>query len=160
MAKEELVFATHTRSPLSLYLKEVIQEALKPYFLDAEVIEIPGSRVISHVNSGYVDGDLARVGNFKDISDTDTSNYLRVNESIALIEIVMVTLADTEVVHPITWESINHGKVAFQRGSKTMRMHLNKQNRYALSSSLQVLEMVEKNVLIQLLCFLLLQRTY
>ncbi len=144
IAQGSLVFATHTRPPLSLYLKEVLNEALQPYSIKVEVIEMPGSRVISHVNGGVVDGDIVRVINFKDVSDADTSNYLRVNESIVLTEIVMITLAQTEVANPITWKSINQGNVAFQRGSKTIRMNLGKQNRFAASSSQQVLEMVAK----------------
>lgn len=141
-ATKTLVFATHTRAPLSLYLKEVIQEAMRPYSIEIEVIEMPGSRVIYQVNNGLVDGDLCRVANFKNVSDDDTSNYLLVNEPIVLTEIVMITLVQREINHPITWETINQGKVAFQRGSKTIRKNLDIQNRVALSSSIQVLEMV------------------
>mgnify|MGYP003651949478 CR=1 FL=1 len=145
LAKQKLVFATHTRPPLSLYLKEVMQEALSPYAITVEVIEMPGSRVIAQVNNGEVDGDLCRVKNFTEISDDDTSNYLRVNEAMVLTEIVMITLANKKIIRPITRESINLGKVAFQRGSKTIRLHVDEQNRVALSTSLQVLEMVANN---------------
>lgn len=144
LAEEKLVFATHARPPLSLYLKEVIQEALKPYSIEINVIEMPGSRVISQVNNGYVDGDLSRVINFKDISDADTSNYVLVNEPIVLTEIVMITLAQKKITRPITWESINQGKVSFLRGSKTIRKYLKIENRVAVSSNKQVLEMVAK----------------
>ena len=112
-AEDKLVFATHTKPPLSLYFKEVIQKALSPYSIEIEVIEMPGSRVISLVNSGQVDGDLCRVLNFKNVSDSNTSNYLLVNEPIALTEIVMITLA-----------------------------HIAAPHRVAVSSSKQVLEMV------------------
>ncbi len=142
IAQDNLIFATHTRPPLSLYLKEVLIEALQPHSISVEVIEMPGSRVISHVNSGDIDGDIARVGNFKEVSDANTSNYLRVDEPVVLIEIVMITLADKEVTYPISWENINQGNVAFQRGSKTMRKYIDKHNRFATSSSIQVLEMV------------------
>ena len=124
LATDKLVFATHARPPLSLYLTEVIQEALKPYSIDIQVIEMPGSRVISQVNNGHVDGDLSRVINFKDISDANTSNYRLVKEPIVLTEIVMLTLAQMEISRPMTWETINQGKVAFLRGSKTIRKHL------------------------------------
>jgi hypothetical protein len=142
IAEEQLVFATHSRAPLSLYLKEVIQEALRPYSIKMKVIEMPGSRVISQVNNGHVDGDLSRVINFKDVSDADTTNYLLVNEPIVLTDIVMITLAQKKITLPITWETINQGRVAFLRGSKTIRKHLNKENRVAVSSNMQVLEMV------------------
>jgi len=142
IATEPLLFATHARAPLSLYLTEVIQAALGPYSITVNVIEMPGSRVISQVNSGHVDGDLSRVINFKDISDADTSNYRLVNEPIVLTEIVMITLAQKEITRPITWETINQGKVSFLRGSKTIRKYLNIENRVAVSSNLQVLEMV------------------
>ena len=141
-AAEKLVFATHTKPPLSLYFKEVIQAALNPYAIEVEVIEMPGSRVISLVNSGQVDGDLCRVVNFKSVSDAKTSNYLLVNEPIALTEIVMITLAQIAPPHPMSWDTINQGKVAFLRGSKTIRKHLNSESRVAVSSSKQVLEMV------------------
>ena len=141
-AQDKLVFATHTSPPLSLYLQEVLQAALRPYSIEVEVIEMPGSRVISQVNSGQVDGDLCRVENFKTVSDDDTSNYLIVNEPMVRTEIVLITLVQTEALQPITWESINEGKVAFLRGSKTIRKHLHIQNRVALSSNIQVLEMV------------------
>ncbi|ASP47105.1 hypothetical protein B5D82_04560 [Cognaticolwellia beringensis] len=142
LAADKLVFATHVRPPLSLYLKEVIQESLKPYAIEVKVIEMPGSRVISQVNGGYADGDLSRVINFKDISDADTSNYRLVNEPIVLTEIVMITLAKKEIIRPITWETINQDKVSFLRGSKTIRKYLNIENRVAVSSNTQVLEMV------------------
>ena len=142
LAQDKLVFATHTRPPLSLYLQEVLQEATRPYSIEIEVIEMPGSRVISQVNSGQVDGDLCRVENFHTVSDDDTSNYLRVNEPIVRTEIVLITLAQAKISQPITWESINQGKVAFLRGSKTIRKYLHVQNRVALSSNIQVLEMV------------------
>lgn len=142
LAGKTLVFATHTRPPLSLYLQEVMQEALRPYSIKVQVIEMPGSRVISQVNSGRADGDLCRVRNFKDTSDIDTSNYRRVNEPVVLTEIVMITLAKKNIVRPITWATINEGKVAFLRGSKTIRKHINLENRVAVSSSIQVLQMV------------------
>tara|TARA_R110000737_G_scaffold70420_2_gene98887 strand:+ start:1416 stop:2339 length:924 start_codon:yes stop_codon:yes gene_type:complete len=141
-AEDKLVFATHTKPPLSLYFKEVIQKALSPYSIEIEVIEMPGSRVISLVNSGQVDGDLCRVLNFKNVSDSNTSNYLLVNEPIALTEIVMITLAHIAAPHPMNWDTINQGKVAFLRGSKTIRKQLNSESRVAVSSSKQVLEMV------------------
>lgn len=142
LAKGDFVFATHSRPPLSLYLTEVIQEVFKPYSIGVEVYEMPGSRVISQVNNGQVDGDLSRVEDFKNVSDADTSNYLRVNEPIVLIEIVMVTLAEKEMFLPITWETVNQGTVAFLRGSKTIRKYIDLQNRVALSFSINVLEMV------------------
>tara|TARA_R110000868_G_scaffold160981_4_gene390851 strand:+ start:154 stop:900 length:747 start_codon:yes stop_codon:yes gene_type:complete len=141
-AEGKLVFATHSRAPLSLYLKEVIQEALKPYAIEAEVLELPGSRVILQVNNGRIDGDLSRVENFKNISDCVTSNYRRVDEAIVLTEIVMITLAQKEIVQPLTWETINQGTVAFLRGSKTIRNHLDSKNRVSVSSNIQVLELV------------------
>lgn len=143
LASDKLVFATHTRPPLSLYLTEVMQEALKPHSIKVEVIELPGSRVITEVNNGKADGDLSRVINFKEISDTNTSNYLLVNEPIVLTELVMVTLASTRFSEPITWDTINQGSVAYLRGSKTIRKHIHPSNRVALASNLQVLEMVE-----------------
>ena len=142
MAEDKLVFATHSRAPLSLYLKEVIQEALKPYSIEVEVLELPGSRVIRQVNNGRIDGDLSRVKNFVDVSDYRISNYRIVNESIVLTEIVMITLAPKEIVEPMTWKTINQGTVAFLRGSKTRRKNLEVKNRVPLTSNLQVLEMV------------------
>jgi polar amino acid transport system substrate-binding protein len=142
IAEEKLVFATHSRAPLSLYLKEVIQEALKPYSIQAEVLELPGSRVILQVNNGRIDGDLSRVENFKDISDYPSSNYRRVDEAIVLTEIVMITLAQKEIVQPLTWNTVNQGTAAFLRGSKTIRKHLDSKNRVSLSSNIQALEMV------------------
>ena len=142
LAEDKLVFATHSRAPLSLYLKEVIQEALKPYSIQAEVLELPGSRVILQVNNGWIDGDLSRVENFKNISDYSTSNYRRVNEAIVLTEIVMITLAHKEIVQPLTWKTINQGSVAFLRGSNTIRKNLDSKNRVSLTSNIQVLEMV------------------
>lgn len=142
LAEEKFVFATHTPPPLSLYLQEVIQEALKPYSTKVQTIEMPGNRVISQVNSGRIDGDLSRVVNFKEISDIDSSNYLLVNEPLVLIEIVMITLANKNIEQPITWTTVNQGSVAFLRGSKTIRNNLNPENRIAVSSNTNVLKMV------------------
>ena len=142
LAGEKLVFATHTPPPLSLYLHEVIQEALKPYSIKVQTIQIPGNRVISQVNSGRIDGDLSRVINFKEISDIDSSNYLLVNEPLVLTEIVMITLANKNIDQPITWTTVNQGSVAFLRGSKTVRKHINPENRIAVSSNTNVLKMV------------------
>lgn len=142
VAQGKLIFATHTDSPLSDYLEAVILEALKPYSIQVEVIKLPGSRVIAQVNSGRIDGDLARVENFSSISDIGSSNYLRVNEPIMMSEIVMVTLAESEIEQQPTWKSINQGSVAYLRGSKTIRKYLKEHNSFSINDNLQMLDMV------------------
>lgn len=143
IAEGKLVFATHTGPPLSDYLEEVIREALKPYSIEVEVIDLPGSRVIVQVNSGRIDGDLARVEDFNSISDFATANYLRISEPLVLAEIAMITLAENKLNLQPTWKSINQGSVAFLRGSKTIRKYLREYNRVSLNDNLQLLELVK-----------------
>lgn len=142
IAEGKLVFATHTDPPLSDYLEVVIREALKPYSIQVEIIDLPGSRVITQVNSGRIDGDLARVEDFNSVSDISSSNYLRVNEALVMSEIMMITLAESGINLQPTWKSINQGSVAYLRGSKTIRKYLREYNRVSLNSNLQLLEMV------------------
>ncbi len=75
LASDTLTFATHTKPPLSHFLKEILQEALKPYDLQVSVKEMPGRRVIIEVNNGRADGDPCRVNNFKHISNDDDQLY-------------------------------------------------------------------------------------
>ncbi len=140
-AAQTLTFATHTRAPLSLYLTEVIKTVLAPLHIQVNVIEMPGRRVIYQVNNGEVDGDLCRVENFKQISNDNTQNYLRINEAIVHTEIVMITLANTKV-EKVDWSRVNKGNVAFLRGSKTIRKNIKKPQRIAVSSNIQALKMV------------------
>ena len=140
-AAQTLTFATHTRAPLSLYLTEVINRALNPLNINVDVHEMPGRRVIYQVNNGEIDGDLSRVKNFKQISNDDTQNYLRINEAIVHTEIVMITLANTKV-EKVDWSRVNKGNVAFLRGSKTIRKNIKKPQRIAVSSNIQALKMV------------------
>lgn len=145
IADEKLLFATHTRAPLSTYLQEIAREALKPYSIEVEVLKMPGSRVIYQVNNGHMDGDLSRVANFKSITNHDTSNYLLVNEPVVLVEIVGITLAKKTLPQPLTWDTLNQNSVAFLRGSKTIRKHLLDKNRVAVVGNLQALQLVATN---------------
>lgn len=140
-AAQTLTFATHTRAPLSLYLTEVMKVALAPLSIQVNVIEMPGRRVIYQVNNGEIDGDLCRVKNFKQISNDDTQNYLRINEAIVHTDIVMITLANTKIDN-VNWERVNQGRVAFLRGSKTIRKNIKEPQRIAVSSNIQALKMV------------------
>ncbi len=138
---DTLTFATHTNPPLSIFLKEILQEALKPYGKIVLLIEMPGRRVIQQVNSGQADGDPCRVGNFKQISDDDASNYVKVKEPIVLTKIVMITRKEKKVENP-SWDTINRGNVGFLRGSKRIGKHIDEKNRIPVTLNLQALKMV------------------
>ena len=140
-AGETLRFATHTGPPLSHFLGEVLQNALAPHGLGVEMIEMPGRRVISEVNSGKMDGDPCRVDNFKQISRDDTSNYVKVNEAIVLTRIVMVTGKETRIGAP-SWAAANQGKIAFLRGSKRIRKNIQEKNRHPVTRNLYALKLV------------------
>ncbi|MGS2721666.1 substrate-binding periplasmic protein [Paraglaciecola aestuariivivens] len=145
-AQGKLLFATHTRPPLSLYLTDVIQAALKPYSIEAQVEEMAGSRIILLVNSGQIDGDLSRVANFHEVNNHDSQNYLIVKEPVALTHLVVVSLKSKKLPQPLNWHSINQGlpRIAYLRGSKTIRKHTLEQNRVPIASNQQILEMLLK----------------
>ena len=141
-SQKQLVFATQAKPPLSLYLKDIMQEALAPHGIKVDVLEMPGNRVISEVNKGRFDGDLARVNVLKSISDVDTSNYLRVNELIFTSQLVVITRAQTILPEVITWKTINLQNVAYVRGSQIVKQNLNLKNSISVTSAKQALEMV------------------
>lgn len=143
-ASDTLTFATHTKPPLSSFLQEVLQQALKPHNKTVNVIEMPGRRVIHQVNHGMVVGDAGRASNFKVMSNDDTSNYIRVNEAIALISIVMITRKPLQIKDP-SWHELNQGTVAYLNGSKHMRKRVNRYNRVPVSTNIQALEMLARD---------------
>jgi len=142
-ANNSISFATHTTPPLSLFLQEVLQTALKPYHKKVTVIEMPGRRVILQVNQGKVVGDAARAGDFKVISNDDTSNYVRVNEAVALTKVVMIT-RKTSTPEQVSWHELNKGTVAYLSGSKRLRKNVYDDNRVPVSTSKQALEMLAR----------------
>ncbi len=144
VANNSLTFATHTRAPLSLFLQEILQQALKPYNKSVSVVEMPGRRVIQQVNSGVMIGDAARIADFKLISNDDTSNYLRVNEAVALTRIVMITKKSLQIEHP-SWYMVNQGSVAYLRGSMRLRLKVESKNRVPVSTSIQALKMLARD---------------
>lgn len=141
-SQKQLVFATQTRPPLSLYLKDIMQEALAPHGIKVDVLEIPGNRVISEVNKGRFDGDLARVNELKKISKVDASNYLRVNELLFVSHLVVITHNQTVLPKTVTWQTINQQSVAYVRGSQLVKEKLNLKNSISVTSAKQALEMV------------------
>lgn len=140
-AAETFDFITHTRPPVSLFLREVLEEAFQPLHKEITLQELPGKRVIKMVNGGEADGDPSRVKNFKQISDDDASNYVIVDEPILHIEIVMVTHRETSI-EEASWEAVNQGKAMFLRGSKRIRKNIDPENRVPVDSIENSLKML------------------
>lgn len=137
-----LVFATQAKPPLSLFLKSVMQEALKPLAIEMEMLEMPGNRTISEVHNGRVDGDLGRIKNLKTISDMDVANYLVVNEPVIVSSLVLITRAGVTSPNIINWETVNQYSVAYVRGAKLVQSNLKTKQRVGVTTPKQALEMV------------------
>jgi len=140
-ATERLVFVTHLDPPFTGFLDELLSEALRHHNIDFEIYRQPGRRVITMVNSGKFDGDAARKGDFKVVSNSDTSAYVRVNEPVLKVRLSLVTRKNSSFVAP-TWEAVNLGSTIFIRGSKHIRHKITENNRISVETYASMLAMV------------------
>lgn len=141
-ASETFDFVTHTRPPVSDFLREILQEAFRYHHKEITLEEMPGKRAIMMVNEGIADGDPSRVKNFREISNDDTSNYVIVDEPIVHLELAMLTLKDTPVAE-VSWASVNQGNASYLRGSKRIRDNIEEHNRNPVDKLDHLFRMVE-----------------
>jgi polar amino acid transport system substrate-binding protein len=143
-AADSLRFATHARSPLSDYLREILTVAFEPMGIGIAVEEMSGDRVIQMVNEGKADGDPSRIRRFRSVSNEAADNYRLVDAPIVHVKLVMVTHKDTPVDAP-SWESANRGNVLFVRGSKRIRKNVAPENRNEVEQVEKALELLSND---------------
>ncbi|SCA58306.1 exported hypothetical protein [Candidatus Terasakiella magnetica] len=138
---ESLRFATHTTPPLSNYISDLLTQALAEKKITTEVSPLPGKRVIHLVNSGQFDGDASRIFDFKNISNDPVENYIRVDEGIYKVQVILLTHKDSPIKQA-SWAKANLGPVTYIRGSKNIRKHINENNRVPATNVRQALTLV------------------
>lgn len=143
LANTNFVFATHTKPPLSDKIAAVYQEAFDRMGYSVEFITLPGRRIIYFVNDGVIDGDASRIKNFQQITSDNTENYLLIDEPIITIELVVIVKKDVNF-EPISWATVNTGRVAYISGSMHIKNNVSVYNRVALPKASTVLEMVKR----------------
>ncbi len=124
MAKDAYVFATHTKSPISDFLGDVLGAVFKDAGKKFELKALKGKEVLKGVNSGKYDGDTSRVGKFRKLAGKKGANYVKTDESSIQISLVMITKKDAGKLAG-TWEAANAGgRAAFLRGSRKLNKKL------------------------------------
>jgi ABC-type amino acid transport substrate-binding protein len=135
LAQDKLVFSTIQKSNITPLLKEVVQEAYKQIGIQVEIKEMPAARSLLELNSGRVDGELARTKYI----ELDSTNLIRVPIRIYVHETVAFTKKSIDING---WESLKPYRLGTIIGHKQVEKNIQEMEYSSVIATEQLFKML------------------